>query len=110
MVSIKNHPNYSVTDDGRVYRKPNLSLGYRYLTPDISTGYKRVDLDGTKEYIARLVLEAFDPPINDSYKVFYIDGDKMNCDLGNLVWLTPSEIQLYSQYTPEYRRQFLGRW
>lgn len=105
---IKNHPNYVVTDEGEVYRKEK--YGYHKLKPDWSNGYARVDLDGKKEYVGNLLLDAFDPTDNPNYKVFYIDGDKTNIRLENLVWLSPSDIQLYSQYRIEYRMQILGRW
>ena len=103
---IEKHPNYIVDDLGFVYRD---RLAAFMLTPDVSNGYPRVDIDGKKEYVARLVLEAFDPPIDSCMRVFYIDGDKLNTKLENLCWLSPSEIQLYSQYTVEYRQQLLGR-
>lgn len=100
---IEGHPNYSVSDDGVVYRKER--SGYFRLKPDWSNGYARVKLDGRKEYVGKLVLETFDPPRDLSQKVFYINGDKTDNSLQNLVWLTPSQIQLYSQYTIEYRKQ-----
>ena len=101
--NIERHPKYWVSDDGVVYRKER--SGYFKLRPDWSNGYARVDLDGRKEYVGKLVLETFDPPKNLSHKVFYIDGDNTNNTLQNLVWLSPSDIQLYSAYTVEYRKQ-----
>lgn len=105
---IEKHPNYCVTEDGVVYRMLCFGL-YSPLTPDLSNGYARVDLDGTKEYIAKLVLEAFDPPKDLSYRVFYIDGNKMNYSLSNLTWLTPSDIERYSEYTIERRKELFER-
>ena len=104
---IERHPNYAVTDTGGVYRIfcPGC---YSSLIPDLSNGYARVELDGKKEYIARLVLETFKPTDDETLRVFYIDGDRMNCNLSNLAWLTQSEIKRYSQYTVEYRKQLLG--
>lgn len=105
---IERHPNYCVTEDGVVYRILCPGL-YSTLIPDLSNGYARVDLDGTKEYIAKLVLEAFDPPRDLSHRVFYIDGDKMNCKLSNLVWMTPSDIAIYSEFTIERRKELFER-
>ncbi len=105
---IERHPKYIVSDTGAVYRKLP-GNGMTYLYPDYSNGYARVDLDGVKESIGRLVLETFNPPRDLSQRVFYIDGDTRNNNLDNLVWLTPSEVQLYSQYTVEYRREKLNR-
>lgn len=106
---IERHPNYSIDIFGNVYRHVFGRLLLKPLQPDYSNGYARVDLDGVKESIGRLVLETFDPPRDLSQRVFYIDGDTRNNNLDNLVWLTPSEIQLYSQYTVEYRREKLSR-
>lgn len=105
---IERHPNYYISDDGVVYRRER--SGLFKLKPDWSNGYARVKLDGRNEYVGKLILEAFDPPESSCYKVFYIDGDKTNNTLDNLAWLPPSEIQLYSAYTVEYRKQVLGRW
>lgn len=105
---IEKHPNYYISDDGVVYRRER--SGLFKLKPDWSNGYARVKLDGRHEYVGKLILEAFDPPESSYCKVFYIDGDKTNNTLDNLAWLSPSEIQLYSDYTVEYRKQVLGRW
>ena len=108
VMEILNHPRYCISEDGTVYRKER--SGLFKLSPDISTGYARVDLDGKKEYVGKLVLEAFSPTLDTSLKVFYIDGDRTNCHIDNLVWLSASEVQLYSRYTVEYRKQmFEGR-
>ena len=109
---IERHPNYIINEFGYVYREyiRNGEEYLYYLKPDISNGYPRVDIDGKKEYIARLVLEAFKPPIDSRMRVFYIDGDKLNTKLENLCWLSPSDIQLYSQYTVEYRKQLFAQW
>ena len=106
-MEILKHPKYYISDDGVVYRKER--SGLFKLSPDLSNGYARVDLDGKKENIGRLVLEAFDPTLDSSLKVFYIDGDRTNNRLDNLVWLNSSEVQLYSRYTIEYRKQMLSR-
>lgn len=105
MGEIVRHPNYWVSDDGIVYRKEKQN--FFKLRPDYSNGYARVDLDGRKEYVGKLVLETFEPNRNLSHKVFYIDGDHTNNNLHNLIWLSPSDIQLYSNYSIEYRTQLL---
>ncbi len=104
---IERHPNYYISDEGVVYRRER--SGLFKLKPDYSNGYARVDIDGCKEYIGRLVLETFGPPRNLSHRVFYIDGDKTNNRLDNLTWLSPSEVQLYSSYSIEYRISELSR-
>lgn len=106
---IPEHPSYAVSDSGNVYSIT--SSGLVELKKDISTGYPRVKLDGTKIYVSNLVADAFlRIPENPRYKVFYIDGNKLNCDVNNLTWLSESDIKRYSQYTVEYRQQILGEW
>lgn len=106
---IPYQPSYAISDTGIVYAiKPS---GLKELKPDISNGYSRVELCGKKYYVSSLVADLFLPPKpNDSYRIFYCDGDRTNCSKENLRWLTKSEIQLYSQYTVEYRMQILGEW
>lgn len=107
---IEGHPDYAITDYGEVISsKGHESL--RVLIPDISNGYPRVTLDGERRYVADLVAEAFlIKPVGNRYKIFYIDGDKTNCDVHNLKYLTESEIKICSQYSVEYRKQMLGEW
>lgn len=103
---IEGHPNYLITDSGDVYRKDGDFVSR--LHPNMSNGHARVTLDGVNEYVAKLVMDQFNPSPSPTYKVFHIDGDQLNNDISNLVWLSPSDIQLYSGYTIEYRKQFLG--
>lgn len=103
---IPEHPNYGVSDTGSVFSIKD--KGLKELEKDISTGYPRVTLDGQKYYVSTLVASCFlDPPNESNKKIFLKDGNKLNCDVNNLVWLNPSEIQRYSQFTVEYRRKIL---
>ena len=109
ILTIQDHPDYEITEYGEVISCKN--KGYRVLLPDCSNGYPRVTLDGEKRYLADIVAEYFLKPKPDpKYKLFYIDGNKLNCRANNLVWLSESDIKRYSQYTPEYRIQVLGEW
>lgn len=103
---IVGHPDYTVTDCGKIISYKGRSP--RILIPDYNNGYPRVTIDGERKYIANIVAETFlgTPETPDSV-VFYIDGHKDNCCVDNIAWLTPSEVQLFSQYTIEYRRQVL---
>ena len=104
---IKGHPDYFVTDKGKIISMKGRCE--RELRPDTSTGYARVSIDGCKRYVSDIVAEHFlKRPMNPSYKIFFIDDDPWNCEVENLVWLSPSDIQRFSQYTVEYRRQVLG--
>jgi hypothetical protein len=104
---IRNHPNYFVSEEGDVYRRRK--EGLFKLVPDFSNGYARVRLDGKNETIARIVLDVFDPVDDPTLVAFHIDGDHYNDNISNLVWLTPSQAQLYSTYTIQYRKHILRR-
>lgn len=105
---IKDHPDYSVTDTGEVVSYKGKEL--RILSPYYSGEYPKVTIDGEKRYVADLVAEAFlGEPKDPNQKIFYIDGNKSNCNVDNLAWLSQSDIQLYSRYTLEYRKQLLKR-
>ena len=106
---IRGHKDYYITDSGEVISEKRDEL--RVLIPDISNGYPRVTLDGERRYIADLVAEAFlTKPYGNRYKIFYVDGNKENCSVNNLRYLTESEIKMFSQYSVEYRKQVLGEW
>ena len=106
---IEGHPDYAITDSGEVISSKGKNL--RVLMPDYTNGYARVTIDNEKRYIADLVAEYFlREPKDSTYKIFYIDGNKENCNADNLAWLSPAEVQRFSQYTVEYRRQVLGEW
>lgn len=102
---IRNHPTYAVSNFGDVYSITD--NGLVELKKDISTGYPRVKLDGKKEYVSNLVAQEFMKEPEANQKIFYIDGDKTNCCVENLIYLTPSEIQFNSHYTIEYRTKNL---
>ena len=103
---IPGHPKYCVSDSGIVFIITD--HGLVEMKMDISNGYKRVELDGEKQYVSRLVADSFLPiQTNPNHKLFYIDNDKMNCRSDNLVWLSPSDVQRYSQYTVDYRMEIL---
>lgn len=102
---ILKHPSYVVSDDGKIYS--DTPSGLKELRFDFSNGYPRVKLDGVKEYVSKLVAEAFlDLPKTKS-KLSYIDGDRTNCRADNLIWLSDSDLQRYSHYTTEYRKKAL---
>ncbi len=106
---IKNHPRYFVSDAGYVYSHCTDEL--KQLQPEVlPNGHTRVMLDGNKEYIANLVMEAFNPKSIPNTFIFHVDDDKMNNDLNNLVWLTRPQIHMFSQYSVDYRKQMLGKW
>ena len=80
---IPMEPDYAVSDQGNVYSITD--KGLVELKKDISNEYARVKLSGKKYYVSSLVAELFlRPQPGDNYKLFYIDGDKLNCAKENL--------------------------
>ena len=105
---VQNHPDYGVTDSGEVVSLKGKE--FRLLKPDLSNGYPRITLDGERYYLADLVADSFlGPAANPNLKIFYIDGDKTNCDVSNIIRLSMSDIQKYSQYSIERRIQIFGQ-
>lgn len=107
--TVIGHPNYKITDKGFVYKMNGIGIA-KELAINLSNGQPRVCIDGENYYLGKLVLEHFKPCENPLYKAFYIDGNKLNNDVSNLVWLSPSDVQLYSTYTIAYRKEVLGAW
>lgn len=107
---IPDHSTYAATSDGKIFSITQKE-GLKELKRDLSTGYPRVTMDGQKVYVSTAVAHTFldfETEEKKGYKIFYIDGDPENCGVNNLTYLSPSDIQRYSQYTVEYRRQVLG--
>lgn len=83
---IKDHPKYGVNPLGEI---KNLKTG-RILKPDNShRGYKRIEIDGNKYYIHRLVAENFVPNDNPEKwnKVIHKNGDLSDNFFNNLKWV-----------------------
>ena len=101
--SVKEYPNYEVSNLGNVRRFDTGQLIRPFTLPDGSLGIK-LSKEG-RQYqllVRRLVAEAFVLPDNrfcDS--VLHRDGDKMNCFRENLVWRP-------RWFCWKYARQFVG--
>lgn len=90
---IKDFPNYSVSNEGRV--KNNTSG--RIIAPWIDTnGYPSVHLGKPIRRVHKLVAEAFVPNPFGLSENNHKDGDKTNCNEWNLEWCTHGENVLHS--------------
>lgn len=88
-ITVRNHPNYEVSNLGRVRHKITrkiLSQSFNY-----RGGYLRVFMDGKKHYVHRVVLSSFSDVSGEGLDVNHIDGDKENNCLWNLEWTTRKE-------------------
>lgn len=87
---ISDHPNYEVSDTGKVRRR----YSNKYLEPYFDrTGRLRLTLDGRTEYIHRLVAKEFVPNPNANSDVKHKDGNFLNNHIWNLKWVSHSETQ-----------------
>ena len=96
--TIKNFPDYAVSDHGNVKRivkdLHNRKLRTLKLRPS-GCGYLHVSLSKDKKKydkrVNRLVLETFVRPCPDKMECNHIDGNKHNNCIENLEWVTRSE-------------------
>ena len=96
MKPVLNHPDYSVTKDGRVWSKARPHVLGGWLKPMPNTKghlfihfYKRGKK--YKQYIHRLVLESFVGPCPEGMECRHLNGNPADNKLGNLKWGTQIE-------------------
>jgi hypothetical protein len=82
-LKIKNHPEYSVSTDGKIFSYKRCI----YLKPDKApNGYLIVTLDKHRVSIHRLVAQHFIPNPENLPLVRHLNNDKENNTIGNLAW------------------------
>jgi hypothetical protein len=95
---IKEHPDYLISRDGRIYSKKTK----RIMKP-LSTGnYNYLQIDDKNVSVHSLVAKQFIPNKNNYLTVNHKDGNKSNNHVDNLEWMSHSEqrkhsAQLYKQ-------------
>ena len=110
---IEEHPNYKVSNLGRVrslgfimnnghFRKGKILK----LHDNTTRGYLRVNLNGKWKRVHRLVAQAFIPNPNNKPQVNHKDGNKLNNKVENLEWCTPSENLKHSFDIGLRKKQF----
>ena len=101
---------YMISDSGEIWSKDRLctdSIGRKRfrqgkkLNPDIApNGYYRVTLTRNskrkQKYLHRLLAEHFIPNPNNLPQVNHKDGNKLNCALENLEWVTVKENVIHA--------------
>jgi|GEM_PF-1747573 len=97
--SIKNHPNYEISNLGRVK-----SLNYKNTNKEhilklkITRGYQYVSLNGKNHYVHRLVCSAFYGESN--LQCDHLNENKLDNRLENLRWLDRHNNFCRSHSTP----------
>jgi len=88
MKTIPNHPNYKITEDGKVWSNKSM----RFLKPTIhKDGYKRVGMAKTKMNIHRLMALTYLPNPENKRCVDHINHIRDDNRLSNLRWATHRE-------------------
>jgi hypothetical protein len=102
MKQIINYPNYSITEDGKVFSNNTKA----FMIPFNNGGYLRVGLSKDNKHrkflVHRLVAEAFLLKIDDKKIVNHKDGDKTNNHVSNLEWCTYGENLRHAYNTGLY--------
>lgn len=91
---IPDFPDYLISKNGRVFRIQS-GGDLRELKHYFSKGYRKVWLNehckGSQHRVHRLVLGAFVGPCPPGYEGAHLNGDRADCRLENLRWVTPRE-------------------
>jgi len=102
MKQIIDYPNYSITEDGKVFSHTINA----FLKPFNNNGYFRIALSKDnkckKFLVHRLVAEAFLPSIDNKKIINHKDGVKTNNHISNLEWCTYSENLRHAYNTGLY--------
>lgn len=95
--SVNDHPNYEISNLGRIKSLCNNKWGIKeghskILKPVLNkNGYLTVSLNGKKIYLHRLMLINFIDNIENKQFCNHKDGDRTNNKLSNLEWVTMQE-------------------
>ena len=90
---IEEYPNYLINKKGDIYSKYTNKI----LNSTFVNGYLRIELkkEGNKKsklYVHRLVAKTFIPNPENKPKVYFINGNHLDCNVTNLKWGTQKDI------------------
>lgn len=88
-VILSRHWNYIIREDGTIISKAAKAL--RMMKPIRFGRYLGVQMDGKKEYVHRLVAEAFCGTPEPGHEVCHNDGNRFNNAASNLRWASRKE-------------------
>lgn len=94
--TIKDHPRYMVSDQGRVKCIDYKSKGIEFIynPKPLKNGYKMVCIDGKRMYVHRLVCETFNENPENKPCIDHINGIKTDNRAVNLRFVTYKENNL----------------
>lgn len=79
---VNNHNKYAISNTGLLYsHKTNKLIGV-----NLPIGYRAAEMDGKKEYIHRLVAQAFIPNPSNFPCINHKDENRLNNNVDNLEW------------------------
>lgn len=104
--------DYCVSHKGEVFRMAVMNNTYvlKELKTYICNGHNCIKIRGKKFYISNLVAELFLGSRPEGYLVFHKNKNRLDDRFDNLIYLSPSEVQLYSTYTEEYLRELFDSY
>ena len=107
-VNIENHPNYFISNFGRVFsKKSNKVMKNRVVSKN---GYQQITLDNSQLLVHRLVAQAFIPNPNNLPCVNHKDENPGNNDFRNLEWCTYKYNSNYGTNPIRHSKKMLDRY
>ncbi len=93
-VIIEGYPDYLINPNGQIYS----TIKDKILRGQKVNGYLRVELQrggekSTRQFIHKLVAKTFIPNPNNMPKVYFINGDHLDCRVDNIRWGTQKDVQ-----------------